>query len=696
MKAAVFGMLLAFAAAEEPAAASAANANPLAKVIQLMDDLFAKIVKEGEDADLAFREYKNWCDDAASDKRFETKTLTAQKGKLDANIGKLTSDISECDSNIDALVKSIATATKELKDATEIREKEAGEFAKDEAELMDTIDTLSRASAIIAKEMKKNPAFAQVDTTNFKSLLQALSSIVDAAAFPSAGKQKLMALVQSSQGSQSDEDQEPGAPAATVYKSHSADLLELLEDLKEKAEEDLAALRKAETNAKQNYEMLKQSLDDVNKNGEKDLADEKDLKKKAEEEKANDEKELGMTTKSLAEAEETLANYKAECMQVASDHEMSVNGRNEELKVIQEAKKILVDTSSGAVEQSYSLVQLSSKSRASLKSDEVVSKIEGLARTYHSAALAQLASRIQAVIRLGGSSKDDPFVKVKDLIRELIARLEKEAAAAAEEKAYCDDQMSKTEEKKSELEEDLAKLVANMDKAAATSEKLKGEVKILQEELANLANMQAEMDKVRADEKAAYDKAVAELTLGLAGVRKALDILRGYYGNQAESEALLQQPAKPVNFKKAEGAGGSIIGILEVVESDFAKSLAQEEQEESDSQDAYDKQTQENKVETTEKQQSVKYKVQEFKALDKAIADMSSEKATLDTQLKAVNDYYDKIKDRCIAKPEGYEERKRRREAEIAGLKEALSILENDTAPMLVEVHSHRHLRRRL
>merc|ERR1719296_189692 len=487
MKAAVFGMLLAFAAAEEPAAASAANANPLAKVIQLMDDLFAKIVKQGEEADLAYREYKNWCDDAASDKRFEIKTLTAQKGKLDASIGKLTSDISECDSNIDALVKSIATATKELKDAT---------------------------------------------------------------AFSSAGKTKLMALVQSSQGSQSDEDQEPGAPAATVYKSHSADLLELLEDLKEKAEEDLAALRKAETNAKQNYEMLKQSLDDVNKNGEKDLADEKDLKKKAEEEKANDEKELGMTTKSLAEAEETLANYKAECMQVASDHEMSVNGRNEELKVIEEAKKILVDTSSGAVEQSYSLVQLSSKSRASLKSDEVVSKIKGLARTYHSAALAQRASRIQAVIRLGGSSKDDPFVKVKDLIRELIARLEKEAAAAAEEKAYCDDQMSKTEEKKSELEEDLAKLTANMDKATATSAQLKNEVKVLQEELANLAALQEKMDKVRADEKAAFDEAVAELTLGLEGVRKALDVLRGYYGNQAESEALLQdgQPAKPVNL----------------------------------------------------------------------------------------------------------------------------------------------------
>jgi chromosome segregation ATPase len=694
---AVFAVLSAFAAA--PVAAQDASANPLAKVIQLMDDLTAKVVKEGETADLAYREYKNWCDDAASNKRFEIKTLTASKGKLDANIGKLTSDIAVCDDNIDKLVKSIATATKELKDATEIREKEADEFAKDEAELMDTIDTLSRASAIISKEMKKNPAFAQVDTTNFKALMQALSAIVDASSFSAAGKQKLMALVQSRQSSEADseEDQEPGAPAATVYKSHSADLLELLEDLKEKAEEDLAALRKAETNAKQNYEMLKQSLEDTLKNGETDKADEEDIKKKAEEEKANDEKEFGMTVKALGEAENVLANVKSDCMQVAEDHEISVAGRNEELKTIAQAKKVLEDTSTGAVEQSYSLVQVGrSRSRASLKNDEVVAKVKSLARAYHSAALAQLASRIQAVFRLSSSTSDDPFVKVKGLIKALIAQLEKEAAAAAEEKAYCDDQMAKTEEKKAELEEDLSKLTAAMDKAAASSEALKNEVKVLQEELANIANLQAEMDKIRADQKAAFDTAKAELTLGLAGVRKALDILKGYYGNNAESFALVQgdQPAKPVNFKKAEGAGGSIIGILQVVESDFAKNLAQEEQEESDNIEEYEKETQSNKVETTEKQQSVKYKVQEFKALDKAIADMTSEKETLDTQLKAVLEYYDKIKDRCIAKPEGYEERKRRREAEIAGLKEALSILEQDTAPMLVQAKAHRHLRR--
>merc|ERR1719235_2774875 len=86
--------------------------------------------------------------------------------------------------------------------------------------------------------------------------------------------------------------------------------------------------------------------------------------------------------------------------------------------------------------------------------------------------------------------------------------------------------------------------------------------------------------------------------------------------------------------------------------------------------------TQENKVTKTVKEQDVKYKTQEFTALDKTVAELSSDREGLNTELDAVLEYDEKIKDECIAKPEPYEERKRRREAEIAGLKEALSILE--------------------
>merc|ERR1712151_1206174 len=103
---------------------------------------------------------------------------------------------------------------------------------------------------------------------------------------------------------------------------------------------------------------------------------------------------------------------------------------------------------------------------------------------------------------------------------------------------------------------------------------------------------------------------------------------------------------------------------------------AKEEAEESDAQAEYDKTTQENEVTKTMKSQDVVYKTKEFKSLDKSIADMTTDRSGKDTELKAVLEYYAKVKDRCIAKPESYEERKARRESEIAGLKEALSILE--------------------
>merc|ERR1719245_1323003 len=128
-------------------------------------------------------------------------------------------------------------------------------------------------------------------------------------------------------------------------------------------------------------------------------------------------------------------------------------------------------------------------------------------------------------------------------------------------------------------------------------------------------------------------------------------------------KSMMSQPAMPEKHSKASGAGSGIIGILEVCESDFAKNLATETTEEDDSEASYQKQTQENKVTKTTKEQDVKYSTQEFQTLDKEIAELSADKETTSSDLNAVLEYYAKIKDQCIAKPETYESRKARREA---------------------------------
>merc|ERR1719271_1986614 len=221
-----------------------------------MDSLAAKIVKEGEAEAKAFHDYVEWCDDAAANLRNEIKTGEAKKEELDATIAMCTADIAACDAKIEELSKSIAEDEEELKKATTVRHEERAVFEAAEHELMDAIDTLDRATGILQKEMAKNPAaLVQVDTKSLDSVLKGLQAVINAAAFSGNDQQKLTALVQ--QNAASEDDQEPGAPAAAVYKTHSTSIFDVLEDMKEKAEGQLSDLRKAESTAQHNFDMLK-------------------------------------------------------------------------------------------------------------------------------------------------------------------------------------------------------------------------------------------------------------------------------------------------------------------------------------------------------------------------------------------------------------------------------------------------------
>jgi len=672
-------------------AVDAEDSNPLGKVFELMSALEAKIVKEGEAEAKAFKEFFEWCDSSSQNLNNEIKTGKKSQEKLTATIDEATSDIEVSNSKIEELSAAISTNEAELADATSVRNKEHEDFAASEKELVETVDTLDRAVSIISTEMAKNSAaLTQIDMSSMNSLLASLGAVVDAAGFSTTDHAKLVALVQARQG---DEDSEMGAPAAATYKSQSGGIVDVLEDLKEKAEAELAEARKAESSAKHNYEMMKQSLEDQMAADTKDLNEEKAAKEAAAEAKATAEGDLATTVKELKQAESELATANSDCMTTAADHEATVAARNEELKVIATAEKILKESTGGAVSQTYSFLQLASGSqmmtRADLANSEVITLVKKLAHDHHSAALAQLASRLSVVARYGAKDGADPFAKIKGLISDMIAKLEKEAEAEATEKAYCDEQMAKTEAKKAELDDTIAKLTNKIDRASARSASLKEEVVELEAELAALAKTQAEMDKIRAEENANFKVAKAELDAGLAGVRKALSVLRDYYGGAAalvqddsKFNSFMQQPAVPQQHEKSSGAGGSIINILEVCESDFATNLAKEESEEADSAEDYEKTTQQNKVTTTTKSQDAKYKTKEAAGLDKEISELSGDRDTSNNELGAVMEYYGKIKERCIAKPETYEERKARREAEIEGLKNALSILENEAAFM--------------
>merc|ERR1719210_2729195 len=281
-----------------------------------------------------------------------------------------------------------------------------------------------------------------------------------------------------------------------------------------------------------------------------------------------------------------------------------------------------------------------------------------------------------SVMRVGGA---DPFQKIKGLIADMIAKLEAEAGADATKKAYCDKEMKETNTKKAEKTAEIKKLTTRIDQMSAKSTKLKGEVATLQGELSKLAQSQAEMDKLRQQEKETYPADRAEQAKGLEGVKLAMKMLREYYASDASHDA-------------ASGAAAGIIGLLETIESDMTKTIASLEFEEESAVNEYTTMSRKNDIERAAKEQSVKYKVKESKELDKSSAENAADRTGVQAELDAVLEYLGKIEEECIAKAETYAERARRHAAEIAGLKQALAILENETA-LIQRMRKHRKLR---
>lgn len=656
----------------------------LSKAIELLDALAAHITEESVGADKAYHEYFEWCDDTAATKQNEIKNLMIRKEKLEAIVSKSESDSESKDAIVSDLADKIREDSDELKGAQEIRAKESEEFKAAEAELMEADDTLTRAIDVLTKQMAKNPAaFAQVDTSSLNRILSSLSTVVDAAGLGADGKQKLLALAQSQQ-EESDEDDAPGSPDPAAYTSHSLGILDVLEDMQRKARSQLKDLRDTESNQKQNHELLQRSLEDTLDADKKKMTDEKSFSAETKEALSGAEKELVLQDKALDQVKNALKSLQDNCMRTASDHQASLEGRREELKVIAEAKKALQEAGADLLQQDAapSFVQMGSRSqRVRL---HVAQAIKNLAKESHSAALAQLASRIAAVAKYGASQDEDPFAKITNMVQQMIAKLETQAKAAAKEKAYCDEEMAKTEAKRDELQSDVSKISADIDTRVAKSTELKKDVVELEEMIAALQKEKMELEKVRADEHKAFLQVKSELETGLVGVKKALKILRKYYGNKEEDEALLQtggeQPARPVMHKKSEGAGGSVMDILEVVEADLAQNLVEVEQEEEDEAKAVETRMLQINLELTGRGQDHKYKSQEYKGLDQEVNELSQTRQSTQEELDAVLQYYSKLRERCVAKPHAYEERKARRDSEIKGLKQALATMEEDVA----------------
>merc|ERR1719353_1566749 len=277
----------------------------------------------------------------------------------------------------------------------------------------------------------------------------------------------------------------------------------------------------------------------------------------------------------------------------------------------------------------------------------IVSLLQNLAQKTNMQALNQLAMRIRSQLLVGA----DPFAKVKTMIQEMLEKLLAEAKEEAGKKAFRDKEMAETKAKREDKQDEVDDLTTKIDKAAAKIAKLKESISALETELGKIAEEQKLATEMRTKEK------------------DGASLLQGGSDDIGAAMSLAQ---------KSSGAASGIIGMLEVAESDFSKMLAEGNAAEDQAQKEYETVFNDNKVTAAAKEMEVKYKKKDQKETEAFLEETKEDLGTSNTELSAILEYWEKLKPQCIAKPEPYEERKKRREKEIAGLKEALDILETE------------------
>jgi len=289
----------------------------------------------------------------------------------------------------------------------------------------------------------------------------------------------------------------------------------------------------------------------------------------------------------------------------------------------------------------------------------------------------------------------DRFAKVKILIQELIERLQQQAIAETNQKGWCDKAETAAKQKRDYAVEEVRELNGRMAELEALRDQLNMELGILHHDINNLNISQAQAGLIRDAEKMQNAAIVTEARAGQEAVEDAVDVLIKFYKTQDKAKIAFVQPpdsriegyqpgdakrqAPDTGFASNEtykGSGGSaqgVIGMLEVIASDFQRTADETEQAEDDAASAYVDFLAETGKSKAQKMVAQKQKT---KQRNNAVEQLSTDQDNLDSQITKIQDAIKellKLQTVCNAQ-QTYEERVANRLEEIEALKKALCI----------------------
>jgi DNA repair exonuclease SbcCD ATPase subunit len=656
-------VLLALAAhvhgAERREAAMVA-ANPIRKVVTMLQTLKAKVESEGEKERELHEKYMCYCKTAGGSLQKSIADAQARGPELASAIEEAEGKLAQMKEDIKTHQSDRAAAKTAIAEATSLREKEKAAYDAVKAESDANIGGLDKAIKAIQEGM--GGAFLQTtEASNIKKMAMESQKMMD------ADRQEILSFL----------------AGETDYAPASGEIVGILKTMQEEMQADLTEATNQETAAVTAYEGLvaskKKEIEALSKMIEEKLTRVGDLGVEIQEMK-ND---AGDTADALADDAKFLEDLDKNCDKAQKLFDENVKYRTGELAALSDTIKILNDDDAlelfkKTLPGASSFMQLQ-VSRATMK-----------ARALEILGAVQERRPALDFISLALSGKKIGFDQVIKMIDDLIVELKKEQVDDDNKKEYCAEQFDMADDKKKALE----KSVSDLDTAIQESQEgiltTKDQINALEDGIRALDKSVAEATEQRKEENEDYKELMASDAAAKELIEFAKNRLNKFYNPKlykppAEgafvsiAEHGREAPPPPPQAveaysKKSEESNG-IIHMMDQLIKDLDKEMTEAEVTEKDAQGDYERFMEDSATKRAEDSKTLTDKQSALANLETSLGEQKDEKTATEKTLAATNEFIAGLHSECDWLLKYFDMRKEARSNEIDALGNAKAVL---------------------
>jgi len=688
MRAVAFGLLFVVAGASQ---------GPVTKVVELIEELKAKIEADGKMEQTIYDKYACWCETTSARKANDIHTAMSDIKSLSTKILELKGLVATRTSEIAQDSLEINDNQQAQDEATGIRQKENAAYTAEKTEMETTLNALQRGIEVMSGAGTKT-ALLQTAPADEMTLLTVAAGVHQAIKMlpnDHVISSKQLALV-SNFAKDPAEFYDQKAEKAASYNPASATIMGILKDMYDTFSMNLEKATEVEAVAQKNYE----SLIGVKEN---EMATLVDARKKKEGEKADAEKELADTSQTLDDTTKQMKadtiffdETKAACQAKADEWAERVRARTEEMAGINKALEILTSDDAKALFNKSikpgkeTFLQIDSQSQPEAKAYKALKEHATKAKSLRLAAIA-------ATLRTGGH-----FDAVIAEIDKMMATLKEEEKGDIEQRDWCKEETFKNEQEASRYEYKIERTDAKIMKLTSKLEELEGTLQATVAAILSTKDDIKAMEDARKEQHAAFESAKSDDEGAVKLLAAAIESMSAFYKNnkidqgeiQGAAQALVQEPvfevsadqAPDASFSSAGKSGGEskgIVSIMTMIKEDLEDEISNGVKDEGETQAKFEEQLGEANT-----------LLEELRAkktnLEQAISDTNTEidenevkKEDLQGLLKEEKDYLASIKPDCDWILNSFTERRTKRAAEMEGLLQAKGMLAGASPAMM-------------